>query len=252
MRLNPIILIILVLFLHSSSDKLEEVRGGSRISQQIISHKNYTVSYNRKTKLPNWVSWSITKDELKSIVSRNGFNFSSDPRVLISPVTSMDYSKSGWDRGHMCPAADNKFNATAMEESFYMTNICPQDHTLNEKTWSYLETACRNWAQSSTVYVVCGPYISGKVKSYIGRSKVAVPDGFWKVVLRQHKGKWQAIGFIIPNVPSSAEFDEYAVTVDKVEEMTGYDFFSALEDKIESEVESSFDLSKWPYTKHKK
>lgn len=244
-------LILLSLGIFTSSDRLEEVKSSARISQQIITHKNYTVSYNRETRLPNWVSWSISKDELSSVVSRSGFNFSPDPKVLISPVTSMDYSKSGWDRGHMCPAADNKFSATAMEESFYMTNICPQDHTLNEKTWSYLETACRNWAQNCTVYVVCGPYIEGKAKSHIGKSKVAIPDGFWKVVLRQYRGRWQAIGFIIPNVPTSSEFDEFAVSVDDVEILTGFDFFSALDDKIEKEIESSFDLSKWPHSKHK-
>ena len=251
MRLFSYILIILALGFSSSKDRMEEVKGGSRFSQQLISHKNYTVSYNRDTKLPNWVSWSITKDELKSVVSRSGFNFACDPKLLISPVSPMEYSKSGWDRGHMCPAADNKYSATAMEESFYMTNICPQDHTLNEKTWSYLETACRNWAQSSTVYVVCGPYISGKAKSHIGRLKVAVPDGFWKVVLRQYRGRWHAIGFIMPNEPTTTEFDEYAVTVDAVEVLTGFDFFSALDDKIEKEIESSYDLSKSPHSKHK-
>lgn len=223
----------------------EKVVTSRSVESQIIKHCNYTVSYNKEYKVPNWVSWNISKEKLSKTVSRSGINFMTDPAAHGTPVTPMDYSRSGYDRGHMCPAADNRFNQTAMEESFFMTNVCPQNHTLNEKTWADLEGACRGWANHSTVYIVSGPYFKGKPKTHIGRVRVAVPDGFWKVILRQFKGKWVAIGFIMPNADADDAFRNYAVCVDDVEKLTGHDFFSELDDAIENEIESRFDLSSW-------
>lgn len=215
------------------------------VESQIIYHGNYTTSYNIGNRIPNWVAWSIEKDELAKVVSRSGLNFMTDPAAKGQLVNTMDYSKSGYDRGHMCPAADNRFSQKAMEESFYLTNVCPQNHTLNERTWADLENACRGWANHDTVYIVCGPYFEGRPKTHIGRARVAVPDGFWKVVLRRFKGRWCAIGFIMPNTDIQDAFRNYAVTVDAVECLTGHDFFSDLDDSIENAVESAFDLALW-------
>lgn len=230
-----------------SAQNLESVIVPKGLSQIKIVHSNYTTSFNASYKVPNYVSWSISSDELGGAVSRNGYSFTEDPDLKGAAVSPMDYSRSGYDRGHMCPAADNKLNDDYMRESFYMTNICPQNHTLNEKTWANLENACRSWARSSTVYVVSGPYFDGKPKTFLGNNKVAVPDGFWKVILRQVKGQWRAIGFKMPNQDVDDVYDHYVVSVDEVEKLTGYDFFSALEDKIEKEIESSNDLSFWSY-----
>lgn len=212
---------------------------------QMIVHGNYTVSYNREYLIPNWVSWSIEKDELAKVVSRSGQNFMTDPSAGGPAVSTMDYSRSGYDRGHMCPAADNRFSQEAMEESFYLTNVCPQNHTLNERTWADLEGACRGWAAHDIVYIVCGPYSEGEPKKRLGRAGVAVPDGFWKVILRKFKGRWCAIGFIMPNDEVQEPFRNYAVTVDEVERLTGHDFFSELDDDVEARIESSFDLGLW-------
>ena len=236
--------------LSSFAQSLEDVKSVAGAEGQIIRHENYTVSYNPQTKQSNWVSWSTSKEELASVVSRKDYSFSPDPKVKIAPVTSMDYSRSGWDRGHMCPAADNKYSATAMAESFYMTNICPQNHTLNEKTWNYLETACRNWAQSGVVYVVCGPLFNGKTTTHIGNARVAVPDAFWKVVLRFYKGSWKGVGFVMPNSEVSDDISQYACSINDVERLTGFDFFSTLDDSYEESVESVYDMSFWPHSRH--
>jgi len=230
-----------------SAQNLETVITPKELSQVKIVHGNYTSSFNKEHKVPNYVSWSITPEELAANVSRSGYTFMEDPALKGISVSPMDYSRSGYDRGHMCPAADNTLSAEFMQESFYMTNICPQNHTLNEKTWANLERACRSWARTSTVYVVCGPYFEGKPTTHLGYNRVAVPTGFWKVLLRQVKGQWYAIGFIMPNKEVDDIYDHYAVSVDTVEKLTGFDFFSNLEDKVEKEIEASCDLSKWYY-----
>lgn len=229
---------------------LEDVLMPAAAGSQIISHTNYTVSYNRQLKIPNWVSWSIDPDELKKNVSRYESNFVPDPGVRGVSVSTHDYSRSGYDRGHMCPAADNRYDLTAMQESFYLTNVCPQKHSLNDGAWNDLEMACRYWAGVGTVYIVCGPYFKGtdRRRTFIGSNQVAVPDGFWKVVLRYYKGAWHAIGFKFPNGDAKGNFKDYAVTVDEIEKLTGYDFFSALDDETENQAEATVTISRWPFT----
>ena len=110
-------------------------------NSQVIRHTGYTVSYNAETKIPNWVAWTLTPERFEETVSRYD-KFLPDPEVA-HPVTTEDYKRSGYDRGHLCPAADNKWDEQAMRESFYMTNVCPQDHNLNRGDWKELEEACR-------------------------------------------------------------------------------------------------------------
>lgn len=228
-----------------AAQDLGKVISSKGVTEQVIRHTNYTVSFNGKLNLPNWVSWNISENKLLQKVSRKDYSFASDPMVNGTAVTPMDYSRSGYDRGHMCPAADNKWDSKAMEESFYMTNICPQNHTLNEKTWASLENACRSWAHSGDVYIVCGPYFEGKPKTHIGNNRVAVPDFFWKVVLRNYRGKWYGIGFLIPNKAVDNDFRAYIKTIDDIELLTGLDFFSDLDDKAEEQAEARVDASKW-------
>ena len=108
--------------------------------------------------------------------------FLPDPDVRGAKAYSNDYTKSGYDRGHMAPAADMKWSKQAMAESFYMSNICPQNPNLNRGDWNDLEEKSRQWAKKyGAVYIACGPvYDHGKPKR-IGNNKVAVPDAFYKV-----------------------------------------------------------------------
>ena len=215
--------------------------------EQILHKTNYTVSFNAKTNIPNWVAWSITADELIERESRSN-NFQPDPELPShSAITTEDYTGSGYDRGHMCPAADNRYHWRAMDESFYMTNICPQNHNLNAGVWSTLEQQCRKWAETgTTVYIACGPIIDPKQKAkYIGdKHKVRVPDGFFKVVLYGLEGNNpKAYGFIFENKAGKKPLDYYARTVDEIEALTEFDFFAPLDDGIEKRIEATqFDL----------
>lgn len=212
------------------------------VPERVLEKSNYTVSFNRETNLPNWVAWSITSEELIERESRTN-NFQPDPELpLHEAVTTDDYKNSGYDRGHMCPAADNKYHWRAMDESFYMTNICPQNHNLNAGVWSTLEQQCRRWAHGDTVvHIVCGPILyDGTQLRYIGtKHQVRVPDAFFKVVLVGYEqGTPQGIGFIFENKAGKRAISHYACTINEVENITGFDFFPLMEDVVEERVES--------------
>lgn len=218
------------------------------VTERVLTKSNYTVSFNSQTNIPNWVAWSITSDELIERESRSN-NFQPDPELPThSAVTTEDYTGSGYDRGHMCPAADNKYHWRAMDESFYMTNICPQNHNLNAGVWSTLEQQCRRWAVGDTVvHVVCGPILyDNHAPRYIGdKHKVRVPDAFFKVVLKGYEqGVPQGGGFIFENKAGKKSLSHYACTINEVEEITGIDFFYHLADKEEERIESKMILLK--------
>ena len=205
---------------------------------QVIHRTGYTLAYDAKTRTPQWVAWELTKKETQGTVERSN-DFQPDPDVKGAKVVTKDYSHSGYDRGHMAPAADMKWSKKAMKESFYMSNICPQDHNLNTSDWSELENKSRQWARRfGKVYIVCGPIYNGKRNEYIGDHRVKVPDAFFKVVLINEKKKQCAMGFYFENEAGERKLQEYLVPVDRLEQLTGMDFFSALPDNLEDRLEA--------------
>ena len=205
---------------------------------QILKRKGYTLSYNADYKPPQWVAWELTKKETKGKEGRTN-KFLPDPDVRGAKAYTGDYTKSGYDRGHMAPAADMKWNKQAMEESFYMSNICPQNPNLNRGDWNDLEEKSRQWAKKyGAVYIACGPIYDTKRPKRIGNNKVAVPHAFYKVILINDKKNPQAIGFIFPNSAGHKPLKKYMVTVDSVEKRTDIDFFPALPDEIENRIEA--------------
>ncbi len=215
--------------------------------EKLLKRRTYTVSYNRELKVPNWVAWELNRERLVERESRTD-KFLPDPDLPESEaVTTDDYKRSGWDRGHMCPAADNRWHWRAMQESFYMTNICPQHHNLNRGDWKELEDDCREWAEKEgRIYIACGPiFYKGKHRTIGHEHKVAVPDAFFKVILCADSRPPRAIGFIYKNTAGNHPLDHYVNSVDQVERITGIDFFPALPDDIEKKVEASYDLKLW-------
>lgn len=209
----------------------------------ILYRKGYTVSYNSKNKIPNWVAWELTPDRLEEKCSRTN-KFLPDPDVK-NLVTTNDYKGAHIDRGHMCPAGDNRWNKQAMMESFYMTNICPQDHNLNRGDWKELEEACRLWAQEEgRIYIVCGPILYNQNHRTISKQRIVVPEAFFKVVLSMGKHP-KAIGFIHKNTSGNRPLDAYVNSVDEVERITGIDFFPSLPDNIENSVEKQCNIQLW-------
>lgn len=228
-----------------ADDKLVMQTSPKGTPEQILKRTGYVASYNKTTLLPNWVAWHLTAERTEGSVKRSGVDFAEDTEVPEPRATDWDYYNSGYDRGHMCPAADNKWSKKAMEESFLFTNMCPQNGNLNRGDWNEMEMACRKWAKKyGDLYIVCGPILyKGKHKT-IGKNKVVVPEAFFKVVLRTGDDP-QAIGFIYKNTSGNRPKDSYVNTVDEVERITGIDFFPSLPDDVEKKVEAECDLGLW-------
>lgn len=214
--------------------------------EQVIEHLGYTVSYNSDWMIANWVAYELTNFETDGEAERQSKKFQPDPQVIGARVTTQDYTHSGYDRGHLAPAADMKWDEKAMEESFYMTNICPQNHNNNAGDWKSLEEQARDWAQAfGNIYICCGPIVAANPPHIGDEHSIAVPESFYKVFLRKKGDTWATIGFVMPNAAGSRPLMTYMHTVDEVEEMTGIDFFSSLPEKVQQVVEADYTVADW-------
>lgn len=214
--------------------------------EQCITHTGYRVSYNSDWHLPNWVAYQLTAEEVAGEEERSN-KFLPDPQVDGDPVLTSDYTHSGYDRGHMAPAADMKWSEQAMRESFYMTNICPQNHSNNAGDWKDLEVFVRDLATAyGNIYICCGPVVSDTSRTIGSVRRIVVPEAFYKVLLRQKAdGAWTAIGFVMPNAAGNRPLMTYMLPVDSVENRVGIDFFPLLPDSIENAIESDYTVSDW-------
>ncbi|MDR2389700.1 MAG: DNA/RNA non-specific endonuclease [Tannerellaceae bacterium] len=214
--------------------------------EQIIYHEGYTVSYNSDYKIANWVAYELTAEEANSKHVKRSDNFTPDPMVAEDETaTNEDYKQSGYDKGHLAPAGDMKWSVKAMQESFYFTNICPQDRKLNTGIWNGLENQCRKWAtRYGTLLIVTGPVIGDSLQQ-LGAHRVGIPNVFYKVVCIPWVRPPKGIGFLFENrnyVRTSLR--SMAVPIDSVERVTGIDFFPSFPLKVQEEMEASSD---WEY-----
>lgn len=219
----------------------------------IIRHKHYALSYSEKYEVAEWVAYELTRDQLNRKRVKREDNYRTDPKVRTKSATTYDYRGSGYDRGHLVPVGDRKFSFEAMDETFFMSNISPQERHFNGGIWRELEELVRDWARKyRKVYVAAGPVLTERPKDRIGNNKVAVPKAFYKVILDISEPEMKGIGFIIPNETSEKPLAEYAVSIDEVEELTGIDFFPDLMDeKLEKKLESKFNNRLWQYDERK-
>lgn len=216
----------------------------------LIFHTHYSLSYSVDHKQAEWVAYELTKDKvLNAVADRDGLSFTIDPKLTVGdPVTSSDYTNTGYDRGHLAPAADMAFSQRAMEESFYTTNISPQEPGFNRGIWKSLEEQVRDWAIAyGRIYVATGPVLTSRAKARFPRSKnyVAVPQAYYKVLLYYNGTEARALAFLLKNESSDAPLLAFATTVDEVEAATGIDFFPALPDDLERRIEANADVMDW-------
>lgn len=210
----------------------------------IAEYTGFKVSFNPSRHLPNYVAWELTGTETEGDEPRRS-RFAVDNNVL-GCATLDDYRNSGFDRGHMAPAADMKWNTQAMADCHFLTNICPQDHGLNGGRWNALEQACRRWAKrDSAIIIIAGPVLSDRMTRSIGRSHVSVPERFFKVIFAPYVDQPRAIAFVMPNSNTREPLESMAMSVDQLEEIIGFDFFSTLPDSLENDIERHFNYHKW-------
>lgn len=213
-------------------------------SNDLVRHFYFTLSYNEKCEQANWVYYTLTDSMVLKGGEERSNSFRMDKMVATGSAKSSDYTKSGYDRGHLCPAADMDFNPIAMKESFLMSNITPQTPDFNRGIWKELETTVREWAKKEhKLVVVTGPVFQNN-KGSIGQDKVLVPGYFFKVIF-DATDEPKLIALVLPNQKSDRPLTDFVVTTDEVEKLTGFDFFSQLPDELESKLEGNVELAGW-------
>jgi endonuclease G len=213
-------------------------------NEEVIYHTGYSLLYNETYEQATWVAYELTKEETAKRFDRNN-KFIPDPTVKTGTASDQDYAGSGYDKGHLAPAADMEWSAAAMEESFYYSNMSPQEPGFNRGIWKKLEELVRMWAiENNSIYIVTGPVLT-KDLPVIGPDRIAVPGYFYKVILDYNEPGIKGIGFIIPNTSSGKPLQSYSVTIDSVEKLTRIDFFPLLPDEQENEIEGTLDLNAW-------
>ena len=206
----------------------------------------YTVSYDSEHRIPRWVAYDLTAEELRGRASRDGKSFRPDERAGVPQADNYDYRRSGWTRGHLAPAGDFRWSDNALDNTFYYTNCCPQTEYFNGTSWEELESRVRYWAKRfGTVYVVTGPIIGDEENGKLGQNRISIPDAFFKALLVRDGNSFQAIAFVMHNTSDPQPYTRCAMSVNQLEEATGLDLFCALDDTIEERIESAYSTDFW-------
>jgi len=210
-------------------------------------YTQFALSYNEEHKQAEWVAYELTKSEANMDMDRCDC-FKKDPMLSSGGASTSDYSSTGLDLGHLCPAADNNMSLLANEESFYMTNISPQLPTFNRGIWKELEVWVRKQAiKFDTIYVVTGPVFINDLGT-VGNNEVTIPGYFYKCVLRiDEDGKAKSIGFLLPHVGAVGSIKNYVLPVNTIETITGLEFYHGLGISKENSVESRYSTKNWKF-----
>jgi len=212
---------------------------------QIVSYTQFTLSYNEEHEQADWVAYELNKAELQqSNGDCSSSCFKEDENISTGSASLDDYSSSGFDRGHLCPSKDNDFSQIAQEESYLLSNITPQIPSLNQGVWVELEDWVREKAIESERVVVCGPVFINNLGK-MGPNDLTIPGYYFKVVLKYEDDKPKTIGFLIPQIGATGNFQDYQVPVNTIETLTGINFFPFLEDRIENSVEAQMGKRSW-------
>jgi endonuclease G len=225
----------------------------------LLDKPQYAVGYSRDNGRPNWVSWHLDSTWMGSAARQNDFRNDTTLPAGWYQVQGTDYSGSGFDRGHHCPSADRTNSVATNSATFLMTNMMPQAPDNNQGPWEQLESYCRTLVGSGNeLYIIAGGTGSGGtgsnggVTTTIANGHVTVPSQTWKVIIVLPVGdndvsrvttSTRTIAVIMPNAQGirSNTWQQYRVSVDQVEALTGYDFFSNVPVNIQAAIESTVD-----------
>ncbi len=212
---------------------------------QIVKHDFYTLSYAENFEQAEWVAYKLNPQQ-----NRNHFKrpfFDEDKQVKTRSADWKNYKKSGFDKGHLCAAADMSFSKNAYNDTFLTSNVAPQTHSFNDGVWNRLEEKVRYWANKyDGIYVVTGGVLTDNLPT-IGREEVAVPEYFYKVLLKKDGKNYKMIAFLLPSQDSDKALYEFVVPTDEIEKRTGIDFYPTLNDAIETTLEQSSDYKSWGF-----
>ena len=211
----------------------------------LVQHKYYSLSYVHKYKDAEWVAYKLVDTMLVGTAVRKD-NFCVDSLVPGGTAGPDDYPGKDYDRGHLCPAEDMSFSQEATDTTFYMSNMTPQMGSFNRGIWKKLEMKVRTWAKGfKELYVVSGAVLKNGLQRIGPKKDISVPMQFYKVVLVNTKTDKKMIAFLFPHKKSDAALATFAVPADSIEKITGINFFPALPNKLEKELESKVVLDGW-------
>ena len=211
----------------------------SKSGNDLIRHEGYTLSYRDEYKDAEWVAYPLLDYETSGDADRKYEQFKPDPMVAGGTALPSDYTRSGYDRGHLAPAGDFKFSQRMMKETFFMSNITPQTPDFNRGIWKELEEQVRAWAiRDNGLYVITGSVLKPGLPTIGKTTEVSVPEKFYKVILYCNKPDIRMIGFLLNNEGSTSSLKQFVVPVDQIEQLTGIDFFPKIPDDLERKLES--------------
>ncbi len=227
-------------------DKIKDLELPNSPDCEVIRHTYYSLCYAEPYEQAAWVAYRLTYDETTGDADRKDDNFKPDDKVETGSALPNDYSASGYDRGHLAPAADFVFSESALAETFYMSNMSPQAPDFNRGIWKKLEEQVRTWIRKEkTLYIVSGGVLKKGLKKIGKRNKVSVPDYYYKIILDLKSPEIKAIAFLMRNEGSHEPLESFVVSIDEIEAETGIDFFPKLPDELEKQLEASNNYSKW-------
>lgn len=213
---------------------------------QVVNHKYFTLAYSEPHEQAEWVAYRLTEKRVKGGYERTD-NYRPDGRIKSNSATLSDFKGSGYDRGHLAPARAMAFSSKAMSQSFYLSNMSPQEAAFNRGIWAKLEKQVRQWAnKNGEIYVITGPLLN-RCKSHIGINNVCVPSYFYKVILDYQQPNRKAIGFLLPNEKGQKDLADYTVSIDYLETKSGIDFFHNLPDPVENRLEKTSNADEWDF-----
>jgi endonuclease G len=212
----------------------------------IRSYTGFDLGYNEQFEQAAWVAYVITRQEVESGHVERTDDFRPDDLIASGTAELKDYRGSGFDRGHLAPAGDMKWDEMAMSESFFLSNMSPQTPSFNRGIWRRLEEQVRSWAvEKDSLYVITGPVLQN-IDSFIGENQVGVPAFYFKVLVDLSPPDHTFVAFLLPNTGLSGELSNFAISVDSLERVTGYDFFAMAPDQeIIEWLEGEVDLDSW-------
>ncbi len=205
---------------------------------QVVYHEKYSFSYSEKDEQSEWVAYKLFKNSINNSVKRKN-NFREDQKVITGSSILNDYKNSGYDKGHLVPAKTMSFSEETMSESFYMSNMSPQKPSFNRGVWKRLEEKVRSWISiSDSLYVITGPILNNPIER-IGENRVAVPNFYYKSIIRFKNNKFFGIGFLLKNEKSNKKPYNFSVSIDSIEKVTGLNFFYQLDSLTQNRIESN-------------
>lgn len=217
--------------------------------EEVVEHAGHMLVYSDEHEQPKWTAHIASPELITGNLARID-SFLPDPDVKTGTAVTADYWNSGFDRGHLVPSADMRWNLEALEGTYLYSNVSPQRPDLNRGRWAELEDWTRRYVYYSKrrLFVATGPVLRDGLPTMQNpghRNEVSIPEQFWKVIADLDGNEPKAIAFVMSNAKQELPVISHAVPVDSVEKLTGIDFLPALDDAVEEQIERMNDTRAW-------